>query len=165
MKQNYGLRILTSLALLLIAAASTLALRNPGLTGICLAGSYLTFNRARKVSNLEGKTDSIKILNSLTPNLVEFSGLTLTAFFSPQILVTVAAIGLVGFTECFRSQLDRKISKNGFSFITQQERTLILGGVFLLSFLNVYWMFYGLILISGLVLADLVYSLYQMTRN
>lgn len=132
----------------------------PLLGGLSTIASLICFRSAKKISNYIGKTSQMKFTNILVPNLILYSVLSLSAIFNPSKLLTVALIGSIGFYKALNHEIG-SLEFEGFTFIGEDSFILILVAIYLLTWNNVFWMFYGSIFLILVVGIDLLFAIYK----
>jgi hypothetical protein len=149
----------TSLSLAtLLAGLSGLYLERAVLIGAGVILSYIFCRKSVKFARMQGRTENSKMIHAVTENLIEFSGLT-AAFFFTEAWAAVLALGTVGFSQAFYSNLRNIFSPNEQVF-GRKERTAVLGVSFMGTFFNEYVLLYGLVVVGGLALFDSMRQIY-----
>jgi len=165
MRREYLIKISTAMILLAIGTITSIYIDNPAVLGLTSITSLLLYISARKISNIYGKTRNIRIFNTLTPNLTEFTSLITMAVFNPEPIVSAIVIGLVGLSIGFKSEVSKSLSKSVPEAIGRLERVSMLSIILLAGQFNEYFILYGSIGLITIVSASTTYTVYSLVSR
>ncbi|MFB6099870.1 MAG: hypothetical protein ABEK16_01225 [Candidatus Nanohalobium sp.] len=154
MANNYYMWTLASIAAMVLGTGASIIVGNPAITGTSVAASFLLYRQGVKVARMKGRTDTSKVLHSLSANLIEFLGLFSAYFFSPAALPVFFAAVAVGFQNSFHLMLKDRLRSSNVEIIGRQERVAILAATLVAGSFNEYIVFYGLLVVGGAAVVE-----------
>jgi hypothetical protein len=154
-ENRYYLQQTASLALL-AAALAAVYIGQPAITGASIILSYFAHIQAEKTSKMHGKGPSAELLNSTTPNLIEFASLGGIYFLTQHLWVLTLAVIVIAVYKTSYKRLE-DIKSIGYNKVFgEKERVLGIALIYFFSSLNSYIIFYGLIGLISLTVLEAV---------
>jgi len=163
-RKDYAAKAAVSTAILLTGIATSIKTKNPEILGLTAITSLILYRSAEKTSNIHGRTQKIKTINSIIPNLIEYTALLTTAIHTTQPIILLTAVTTIGLSTNIKKEIKNSTNKEKTIF-GRKERVTVLATALIATTLNQYFLIYGIAVLTSLTLIDLVYSLYKTTTQ